>query len=129
LSFSQRLIRYHPKYKNMDTYMLLVRGNEFPTKNDDEFKTRMSKYGPWRQKMMDAGRYITGAPLEMASGWQLKVGGELKTDGPYMEAKEIVGGYILVHAEDMEDALSIARGCPLNGWHTLEVRKVNMPPA
>ena len=51
--------------------------------------------------------------------------GETLTDGPYLEAKEIIGGYVLITANDYDHALSIARACPGLEWNMgVEVRPV-----
>jgi hypothetical protein len=46
------------------------------------------------------------------------------TDGPYAEAKEQMGGFILIHAADMAEAQQIAAGIPLARYGTIEVRPV-----
>ncbi len=51
--------------------------------------------------------------------------GEILSDGPYLEAKEIVGGYVLLTADSYDDALDIARACPGLAWGMgVEVRPV-----
>jgi hypothetical protein len=51
--------------------------------------------------------------------------GELLSDGPYLESKEIVGGYVLLTADSFAEALDIARGCPGLRWGMgVEVRPV-----
>lgn len=51
--------------------------------------------------------------------------GEMLSDGPYLEAKEIIGGYVLITAESYEHALDIARECPGLEWGMgVEVRPV-----
>ncbi len=50
------------------------------------------------------------------------------TDGPYVEIKEALGGYIVVRGEDFEDVISIARECPIvKAGGNIEIRKV-VPP-
>jgi hypothetical protein len=46
------------------------------------------------------------------TGKTLKADGVI-TDGPYAEVKEIVGGYIIVKATDIDDAINLAKGCPI----------------
>jgi len=47
------------------------------------------------------------------------------TDGPYMEVKEMVGGYIVVKAENIEDAIKLSEGCPtLSYGGSVEVRDI-----
>ena len=51
--------------------------------------------------------------------------GATVTDGPYSETKEIVGGYILIHAESLSHAVEIARDCPgLDYQLAVEVRPI-----
>jgi len=45
-------------------------------------------------------------------------------DGPFAEAKEMVGGFFLVECADMDEAVAIARDCPAAGWATVEVRSL-----
>jgi hypothetical protein len=52
------------------------------------------------------------------------------TDGPYIEAKEAVGGYIIVTAYSLDEAAEIAKGCPgLDNGGKVEVRQIEkLPP-
>jgi hypothetical protein len=55
--------------------------------------------------------------------------GESISDGPYAESKEIVGGYILINAANLDEAVEIARGCPgLDYRLAVEVRPVKPKP-
>ena len=67
-------------------------------------------------------------------GAQLKPGGKVLTtsgvtDGPFVEAKEIVGGYMVVTAESYESALEVARGCPgiVRPGSSIEIREMAGP--
>ena len=52
-------------------------------------------------------------------------GGKLSVvDGPFAEAKELVGGFFLLTCETREEALAIARECPAADWATVEVREL-----
>lgn len=52
-------------------------------------------------------------------------GGESRVvDGPFAEAKEMVGGFFLIDCETREEALAIARQCPAAEWATVEVRRI-----
>lgn len=55
---------------------------------------------------------------------QVREGRATLTDGPFTEAKEMVGGFFLLNCETREEALTIARTCPAAGWCTVEVRQV-----
>ncbi len=55
--------------------------------------------------------------------------GNVVTDGPYAELKEIIGGYILVKAESLDDAMEMAKGCPvLHYGGFVEVREIEQIP-
>ncbi len=55
---------------------------------------------------------------------QLREGRTRQLDGPFAEAKEIVGGFFLLNCATQVEALAIARECPAAEWCTVEVRKV-----
>lgn len=59
-------------------------------------------------------------------GSRLQMRGDKSTivDGPFAEAKEMVGGFFLLDCETKEEALAIARDCPAAQWATVEVREV-----
>ncbi|HRQ63455.1 MAG TPA: YciI family protein [Xanthomonadaceae bacterium] len=60
-----------------------------------------------------------------AEGVRVKVrdGRRSQVDGPFAEAKEIVGGYFLLDTEDKAEAIEIAAACPAATWATVEVRE------
>ena len=55
---------------------------------------------------------------------QVRGGRSTLIDGPFAEAKEMVGGFFLLDCETKEQALTIARECPAAQWATVEVREV-----
>jgi len=57
-----------------------------------------------------------------ASRVQVREGRARVVDGPFAEAKEMVGGFFLVACDTRDDALAIARRCPAAEWSTVEVR-------
>jgi hypothetical protein len=78
--------------------------------------------------LMARGNYIHAEALQSPSSASLvKVrNGEMSvTDGPYAEAKEQMGGFILINADDMDEAVRIAAGIPLARHGTIEVRPVH----
>jgi hypothetical protein len=55
---------------------------------------------------------------------QVRGGKSTLVDGPFAEAKEMVGGIFLLDCQTKEEALAIARACPAAEWATIEVREV-----
>jgi hypothetical protein len=77
--------------------------------------------------LMARGNYIHAEALQSPSSASLvKVrNGQMSvTDGPYSEAKEQMGGFILINASDMDEAAKIAAGIPLAKYGTIEVRPI-----
>ena len=51
-------------------------------------------------------------------------GRSVVVDGPFAEAKEMIGGFFLLTCDSRDQAIAIARECPAAGWATVEVREV-----
>jgi hypothetical protein len=64
------------------------------------------------------------AGLERGARLQVRDGKARVLDGPFAEAKEMVGGFFLVDVETLEEALALAAECPAAQWCTVEVRAV-----
>jgi len=108
----------------MANFLFVYRGGTelFATMTPDEIQQSMQQWGDW----------ISGA---LKKGWMLNPGDALGqegrvvnakkvvTDGPFVEAKEIVGGYSIVEADTIDAAAELAKGCPalLHGG-SVEVR-------
>ena len=108
----------------MSQYLFLYRGAQRPA-SPQEMQQVMQKWMSWFEDLGRKG-YIKdpGQPLEptgkIVTGKQKTV-----TDGPFAEAKDLVGGYTIVEAKDIGEAAEISKGCPIferNGF--VEVRPV-----
>ncbi|SMG54928.1 YciI family protein [Paraburkholderia susongensis] len=55
---------------------------------------------------------------------QVRNGQPKLVDGPFAEAKEMIGGFFLLNCETREEAVAIAQACPASSWCTVEVRKL-----
>jgi hypothetical protein len=79
-----------------------------------------------------SGFYVSGAPLEptsTATTMRMMNGKTVITDGPFAETKEQLGGYSIIEAKDLDDALAfVARHPLLRGGHTIEVRPMRVGP-
>jgi hypothetical protein len=63
------------------------------------------------------------ASLDEGARLQVRNGKARVLDGPFAEAKEMIGGFFLVDVETLEEALALAAECPAAEWCTVEVRK------
>lgn len=90
--------------------------------SQSEMQTIFKKWDDWFGGIAAQGR-LNNMGIRLASpGKVLKAGG-IVTDGPFVEIRERLNGFIVVKAENMEDAITLAHGCPIleiNG--TLEIR-------
>lgn len=91
-----------------------------------QMKLYMEEWDKWIRYIQDRKQLAEGGNHLSVTGKVLRRG-ILMTDGPYMSGNEAVVGYILIKAKDMEDALGIARKCPmLDGEGTsVEVRETS----
>jgi len=92
---------------------------------DAELQQIMAQFSVWMKGLSERGEVAGTNGLGLTGKVLRGPGGAEITDGPYPEAKEIVGGYILVNAPDLAAATVIARGCPgLAYGLVVEVRPV-----
>jgi hypothetical protein len=87
------------------------------------------QYMSWLSSVRARGHRIEPHKLRDQAGVRLSVRGGQVVEGPFMETKEAVGGIALLEAETLEEAIAIARGCPVmhlqNGY--VEVRVIDEP--
>jgi len=110
----------------MRKYMYLFRGGDAAraATSPEEMQTHMDKWKTWMGNLAEKEQLIDGLPLS-GEGKQVVGKDAVVHDGPYAESKEIVGGYLIVNAPTIEDAVIISKGCPIfehNG--KVEVREI-----
>ncbi len=108
----------------MAEYLFLYRGGQrgaTPAESDQI----MQKWTNWFKELTSSGNLKDGGqPLE-AEGKVVKSKSGPVTDGPFAEAKDLVGGYTLIEASSLERAADLAKGCPiLERRGIVEVRPV-----
>ncbi|MFM9872341.1 MAG: YciI family protein [Fimbriimonadaceae bacterium] len=95
------------------------------TMTPDQMQAALSKYMEYSQKLRDEGRLVAAEGLSMNGSTLKLVNGKVEvTDGPYVLAKELVGGFYYITANSLAEATEIAKECPgvLHGG-TVEVRE------
>jgi hypothetical protein len=107
----------------MAEFTFLYRGSQAANLSPDERQKQMEKWMAWF-KNMGAKVKNPGHPLE--GGGKVVRGKPIAvSDGPYAEAKDLVGGYTLIEANDLAQAAELAKGCPiLEVGGSVEVRPV-----
>jgi hypothetical protein len=111
----------------MEKFMFLFRGGENHAHNAKDSQAAMDNMKAWTDWMgglAQKGVLAGGEPLQ-PSGKQVSGKNKVVSDGPFIEGKEMVGGYLIVNAKDIDDAVEISKGCPIfNEDGKLEVRPI-----
>ena len=111
-------------------YMLLTYLDEkaWLTLSPEQQQAEMAKCAPHVEKLMASKKLLAGAPLHptsTATTLRYRQGKRLMTDGPFAETREQLGGYTIIEARDLDEALAIASGfiCE-SDLATIEVRPI-----
>jgi hypothetical protein len=110
-------------------YLLLIYGDE---KEEDripeaEMHQILSEYGGYTAEMKKAGKHIAGQrlrPVSTATSVRVRGGKKLITDGPFAETKEQLGGFYMIDAKDLDEAVEWAARIPSARLGTIEVRPI-----
>lgn len=85
----------------------------------------INDWNSWFEGLLADGKAAEGQPLEMETRLISGPGGSRITDGPFPEAKEAVGGYVLLNTSDLDEATAIARRHPgLAHGMLIEIRQL-----
>jgi hypothetical protein len=112
----------------MAKYLALLRGPGVPsTLSPHEIQKVIQKYMSWSDDLRKAGRVLNAEKLRFGEGRVLRgnTGKMAVTDGPYVESKEVVGGFWLIEAGSYDEMLKILSTHPhLEGPGSIEVREI-----
>jgi|SRR6478752_382530 len=110
-------------------YMFLINVDETQGPPGDPssegFEELMAGWFAYNQMLIDGGHWVSGASLQPSSTATVVHNGAV-TDGPYVETKEQIGGFYVVKAKDLDEALELAAKLPAPG--AVEVRPVMFRP-
>src|SRR6476619_3492432 len=113
----------------MKEYLLLLRGGKpMATKTEAENKAEMEAWGKYMGGLGEKGQLVGGLPL--VSGGVV-VSAQGASSEPVKSAKEgIIGGYLIVKADSVQQATEIAKSCPhISNEGNIEVREIAPMPA
>ena len=108
----------------MKEFALIFRQPTFDYSNlsDEEMAALQKKWTDWASAIAAEGRLADNGLRLDPTGKVLKPGG-LVTDGPFVEIREILGSLVVIKAESLDDAITLAHGCPvLDRGGSVEVR-------
>ncbi len=109
----------------MAKYLLMFMGSDEQraARPDAERNAKYAEIGKWWEDHSKAGRILGGeelAPRATATTVRHTPNGPVVTDGPYMEAKELIGGYGLIEVPSLDEAIAMAKSWPAGS--TVEIR-------
>lgn len=95
----------------MSEFVFLYRGGDRPL-SPEVVQQNMSQWVAWFKDLTANGHMVDrGQPLD--SSGKLVNSAKMVVDGPFAEAKDVIGGYTLIKAKDLAAAAELAKGCPL----------------
>ncbi len=107
-------------------YMLLMYNDEGSLSDEQRQKCYLES-AEFANQLNAQGQYILAAPLHpvsTATSVRMKDGKRAVTDGPFAETREQLGGFFLVEAKDLDEAIDIATQVPAGRWGTVEIRPI-----
>ena len=114
-------------------YLLLIYESEASLAGmpEDEQGKIFEEYMDYTRGIRKSGNYIGGEALQAistATTVRVKNGKTITTDGPFAETREQLGGYYLVEAKDLDEAIKLAAGIPASRTGSIEVRPIMPTP-
>ena len=113
----------------MEKFMFIFHGGMPSDASPEQMQANMGKWFGWIEKLSKDGTYVAGEPL--LPGGKLIKGKKSVTDGPYTEGKELVGGFFIVNADNMDEAVKLCDDYPdyeIGGSiQVRQVLKIDMP--
>ena len=110
-------------------YLLLIYDDEkiWQSMSKEEMGKYMGEYGAFTQSIKQSGHFKAGDALQhthTATSVRVRGGKTQTTDGPFAETKEQLGGYYLIDAKNLDEAIAIAARIPSARFGTIEVRPI-----
>jgi hypothetical protein len=110
-------------------YLLMIYASEPAEAAMDpaRLSARIGEYGEFTKSIVHAGQYKAGErlkPTSMASTVRVRDGKVVITDGPFAETREQLGGYYLVEAKNLDEAIGLAARIPSAKDGSIEVRPI-----
>lgn len=107
----------------MSEYLILIAAENERGLSPSEEQKCITEYGAWAEEL--AEKHIIARRLSLNNGELIKSKRSVTTDGPFVEAKELIAGFVLVNADSTKEATHIAESCPLNQYFHLFIKETN----
>jgi hypothetical protein len=114
-------------------FMLVIRDDnqDLPNYGPAQIQALIERYRAWQEPLMKAGKILDGDKLVDGTGrtMRLERGKVVVRDGPFVETKEIVGGFYMLQAESFEECVALCQGHPAFTHNaSLEIREIEVIP-
>jgi len=114
----------------MSKFMLMLFDNPAQDVNlsPQQMQQVVAEYKQWAEQMARQGKLVGGDKLAEHGGKLLRgsAGKLIITDGPFAEAKEVLGGYFVINANSLDEAVELSKSCPhIKYGSSIQVRQVD----
>ena len=109
----------------MAKFLFLYRGSMSEVQgppSPEQMQAIMTEWNAWIDKFKKSGNMLDPGDALAPSGRVIRSG--VISDGPFVEAKELLGGYSIIQAKDFDEALLVAKECPGSQGGSLEIREL-----
>lgn len=108
----------------MKNYLLLFKGGLGEDNSAEDWQNQMMEWKNWMDELGKNGRLNGGEQLKQSGRVMMKENNKI-IDKPYADAKEIIGGYLIIKADGQEEAIELAKACPIfNTNGTCEIAEI-----
>jgi hypothetical protein len=121
---------HHIRETDMAEYLILIYENEsgYGDTSPEVWQQTMQAHGRFAEQVVELGAKMLGGNALTPTATATSIRGDIVTDGPFAETKEALGGYYLIEAADLDQALAVAKLCPAP-YGGVEVRPIlDLPP-
>ena len=99
----------------MSQFMLFIRNGEESSEqlSPEQIQQAIQRFSEWAKRLREQGKLLAAEKLKDNTGMLLITrNGQVVVDGPFAETKETIGGYFIIEAENMDEAIEITKECP-----------------
>jgi hypothetical protein len=118
---------YKIKIFKMNEFLLIFRRDLKSSEiqpSPEQLQNMMKKWQNWMGSIAAQNKLVSSGN-RLSNEGKVLTAGDVVTNGPYVEIKELIGGYIMIGADSLEEAAEISKGCPILGvGGSVEVRPV-----
>jgi hypothetical protein len=115
----------------MPQFVLLLHdaGKFDPNMSPEQMQAIIQRYVAWRGKVQQNARAVSGHKLRDGEGRVMRGADAVRvTDGPYAEAREVIGGLFVIEGTSYDEVVDLCKDCPHLEFGSIEIREVEPTP-